>query len=59
MDDGAAVDEVFRFPRRRAEILLRMEESGGGLGVDVGGGVVRIGILERDALGGRTMGLDD
>jgi len=59
MDDAAAVDEVFTFPRRRAEIFLRMEESGGGLGIDVGGGVVGVGVLERDVARERTMGLDD
>jgi len=40
MDDVATIDEVFAFPRRRADNFLRMEESGGGLGIGVGGGVV-------------------
>ena len=56
--DDAVVDEVFRFPRRRAEIFLRMEESGGGLEIDVGGGVVRVGVLERDVPREQSMGLD-
>ena len=52
------VDDVFRFPRRRAEVIfLRMEGSGGGLGIDVGGGVVGAGVLERDFPRERTMGL--
>ena len=56
--DDVAVDEAFVFPRRRAENLFRMEESDGDLGIDVGGGVVRVGVFERDLPPERTMGLD-
>ena len=61
MDGVAAIDEVFAFPRRRAENFLRMDESGGGLGSDVGGGgvVVRVGVLERDFPRERTMMIDE
>ena len=59
MDNVAVIDEVFTFPRRRAENFFRMEESGGGLGIDVGGGVDGVGVLERDFPRERTMGLDD
>ena len=56
MDDVAAVDEVFGFPRRtRAENFFRMEESGRDWGTDVGGGVDRVGVLERDFPRERTM----
>jgi len=46
MDGVAAIDEVFTFPRRRAESFIRMEEPGGDLGVNVGG--VRVGVFARD-----------
>ena len=59
MDDVAAINDVFAFPRRRAENFFRMEESGGGLGSDVGGGVDGVGVLERDFPCERTMGLND
>ena len=59
MDDVAAIDEVFAFPRRRAENFFRMEESGGGLGSNVGGGVDGVGVLERDSPREQTMGLDN
>jgi len=58
MDDVAAVDEVFTFPRRRAENFFRIEESGGDLGIGAGGGVDRVGVLDRDFPCERTMGLD-
>ena len=50
MDDVAATDEVFAFTRRRTENFFRMEESGGDLGINVGGGidVDRVGVLESD-----------
>ena len=59
MDDVAAIDEVFAFPRRRAENFSRREESGGDLGIDAGGGVDRVGDFGRDLPRERTMGLDD
>jgi len=55
MENVAAVGGVFTFPRRRAESFLRMEESGGGLGMDVGGGVAQVGVFARDFPCERTM----
>ena len=58
--DDVSVDDAFAFPRRRAEIFFRMEESGVDLGIDVGGGVVvRVGVFERDLPCERTMGSGD
>ena len=56
--DDVADDEAFAFPRRRAENFFRMEELGGDLGMDAGGGAVRVGVLERDLPRERTIGLD-